>query len=331
MLRVSRMLLGGNLDLSALESAERSTFVVVDDALRQYSSFILRLVAATVIATAGIAADSATTVIGAMLVAPLMSPMLGTALAAAVGRPSDAVRTFLQTALGMLLVVAVAFAVAAIIPAGISMETNSQVTSRISPSLVDMTIAFAAGFVAALAAMRNDIPDAVPGVAISASIVPPLCVVGAGLFEGSYAAALGAFTLFLTNYVAIQAMGAIVFLLMGLGSKRLTAADERSRTMWYVLVAISVVALVVLLGGASMRVARAAERDRAVREVAVEWAGDSGYRISQMDIVGDDLFIEVSGSGGVPSARDLDDELDREGVEFGRVSVAVRFEETSEG
>lgn len=331
MLRVSRMLLGGNLDLSVLESAERSTFVVVDDALRQYSSFFLRLVAATVIATAGIAADSATTVIGAMLVAPLMSPMLGTALAAAVGRPSDAVRTFLQTALGMLLVVAVAFAVAAIIPAGISMETNSQVTSRISPSLVDMTIAFAAGFVAALAAMRNDIPDAVPGVAISASIVPPLCVVGAGLFEGSYAAALGAFTLFLTNYVAIQAMGAIVFLLMGLGSKRLTAADERSRTMWYVLVAISVVALVVLLGGASMRVARAAERDRAVREVAAEWAGDSGYRISQMDIVGDDLFIEVSGSGDAPSARDLDDELDREGVELGRVSVAVRFEETSEG
>lgn len=60
-------------------------------------------------------------------------------------------------------------------------------------------------------------------------------------------------------------------------------------------------------------------------------AGDSGYRISQMDIVGDDLFIEVSGSGDAPSARDLDDELDREGVEFGRVSVAVRFEETSEG
>ena len=60
-------------------------------------------------------------------------------------------------------------------------------------------------------------------------------------------------------------------------------------------------------------------------------AGDSGYRISQMDIVGDDLFIEVSGSGDAPSARDLDDELDREGVELGRVSVAVRFEETSEG
>lgn len=331
MMRVSRMLLGGDPDAAVLASAERSTFVELDDPLRQYSSFVLRLVAATVIATAGIAADSATTVIGAMLVAPLMSPMLGTALAAAVGRPADAVRTFLQTVLGMLLVVAVSLAVTAIIPADISMEANSQVVSRISPRLVDMVIAFAAGFVAALAAMRSDIPDAVPGVAISASIVPPLCVVGAGICEGAYAAALGAFTLFLTNYVAIQAMGAVVFLLMGLGSKRLSAADERSRTMWYVLVAVSVAALVALLGGASVRVARAAERDRAVRAVAADWADGSGYRISQLDIVGDDLFIEVSGSGGAPSAAALDDELDREGVEFDRVSVAVRLEETVEG
>lgn len=331
MMRVSRMLLGGDPDATVLASAERSTFVELDDPLRQYSSFVLRLVAATVIATAGIAADSATTVIGAMLVAPLMSPMLGTALAAAVGRPADAVRTFLQTVLGMLLVVAVSLAVTAIIPADISMEANSQVVSRISPRLVDMVIAFAAGFVAALAAMRSDIPDAVPGVAISASIVPPLCVVGAGICEGAYAAALGAFTLFLTNYVAIQAMGAVVFLLMGLGSKRLSAADERSRTMWYVLVAVSVAALVALLGGASVRVARAAERDRAVRAVAADWADGSGYRISQLDIVGDDLFIEVSGSGGAPSAAALDDELDREGVEFDRVSVAVRLEETVEG
>lgn len=268
MKRVSRVLLGGDLDLTVLESAERSTFVEVDDALRQYSSFALRLVAATVIATAGIAADSATTVIGAMLVAPLMSPMLGTALAAAVGRPADAVRTFLQTVAGMVLVVAVSIGVTAIVPADIVMDANAQVLSRTSPRLVDMVIAFAAGFVAALAAMRSDIPDAVPGVAISASIVPPLCVVGAGIYEGALTDALGAFTLFLANYVAIQATGAVVFLLMGLGSQRLSAEDERSRTMWYGLIVVSVIALVILLGGASVRVARAAERERAARAVA---------------------------------------------------------------
>lgn len=66
----------------------------------------------------------------------------------------------------------------ALIPVAADMETNSQVLCRVSPRLVDLVIALAAGFVAALASMRADIPDAVPGVAISASIVPPLCVVG---------------------------------------------------------------------------------------------------------------------------------------------------------
>lgn len=49
---VSRVLLGGRLEPDVLEGAERSTFVRVDDPLRQYSSFLLRLVAATVVATA---------------------------------------------------------------------------------------------------------------------------------------------------------------------------------------------------------------------------------------------------------------------------------------
>ena len=84
------------------------------------------------------------------------------------------------------------------------METNSQVLARVSPRLVDLIIALASGFVAALASVRSDIPDAVPGIAISASIVPPLCVVGAALYEGAPDAALGAFLLFITNYVAIH-------------------------------------------------------------------------------------------------------------------------------
>ncbi len=84
---ISRLLLGGELEADVLMGAERSTLMRVDDPLRQYSSFFMRLLAATVVATAGIASDSATTIIGAMLIAPLMSPMLGTALATAMGRP----------------------------------------------------------------------------------------------------------------------------------------------------------------------------------------------------------------------------------------------------
>jgi len=44
------------------------------------SAFWVLIVLATIIASAGIVADSTATVIGAMIVAPLMTPILGTAL-----------------------------------------------------------------------------------------------------------------------------------------------------------------------------------------------------------------------------------------------------------
>ena len=187
----AKILLGGTLEPDVVIAAERSGFVRVDEPLRQYSSFFIRLVTAAVIATAGVAADSATTIIGAMLVAPLMSPMLGTALAAALGRPLKTLQTFALTLGGMGVVILVAVGVTAIIPVAVDMSTNTQVLARTSPRLVDLIIALASGFVAALASVRRDIPDAVPGIAISASIVPPLCVTGAALLEGASAAAWG--------------------------------------------------------------------------------------------------------------------------------------------
>ncbi|WP_297037000.1 DUF389 domain-containing protein, partial [uncultured Enorma sp.] len=146
--RIRQVLLGGELDPEVLEQAERSTFVRIDEPLRQYSSFFMRLVVAAIIATAGVAADSATTIIGAMLVAPLMSPMLGTALAVAIGRPAKALRAFALTALGMGIAVVVAVGVTAIIPVDVDMSTNTQVLARTSPRLVDLIIALASGFVA---------------------------------------------------------------------------------------------------------------------------------------------------------------------------------------
>ena len=44
---ISKLLLGGELDRKVLLGAERSTLMLVDDPLRQYSSFFMRLLAAT--------------------------------------------------------------------------------------------------------------------------------------------------------------------------------------------------------------------------------------------------------------------------------------------
>ena len=320
---ISKVLLGGELDRDVLEGVERSTLMLVDDPLRQYSSFFLRLLAATVVATAGIAADSATTIIGAMLIAPLMSPMLGTALATALGRPGAALRCLGLTLLGMALVIGSSIGITALLPIAADMDTNSQVLSRITPRLVDLIIALAAGFMASLASMRRDIPDAVPGVAISASIVPPLCVVGAGLYEGAYQASLGALLLFVTNYVAIQVMGAIVFLLMGLGHQDFSTVGEQARRLWYAAVAIGALVIGGLLLSSSNGIIRAAERERQVQDVTSAWLADTDFRVTTLTIDEYDIYVQIAGSGTPPLLRKLADELDDAGVEFDDLSLST--------
>lgn len=324
---IRRLLLGGELDGEVLVRAERSTYMLVDDPLCQYSSFFLRLLAATVVATAGIASDSATTIIGAMLIAPLMSPMLGCALATAMGRPRAALRALALTAGGMALVVAVSVGLTAVIPVAADMETNAQILARVSPRLVDFLIALAAGFMAALASMRADIPDAVPGVAISASIVPPLCVVGAALYEGAPAAALGALTLFVTNFLAIQMMGGVVYLLMGLGARRHSEVGEQARQIWYAFVALAAAIMVGFLFTTSMGVVGQTQRERVVQDAAAAWLEGTGYRVEDLVVDEADVYVRIAGHGDVPRLEELSDALLGQDVDVASLSLSVLDEQ----
>ena len=326
----ARILLGGPLEPDVVIAAERAGFVRVDEPLRQYSSFFLRLATAAVIATAGVAADSATTIIGAMLVAPLMSPMLGTALAAALGRPLKTLQTFVLTLCGMGVVILVAVGVTAIIPVAVDMSTNTQVLARTSPRLVDLIIALASGFVAALASVRRDIPDAVPGIAISASIVPPLCVTGAALLEGASAAAWGSFLLFVTNYVAIQVAGAAVYLMAGLGRREFSVIEGRARELWYLGVALVALAVVGSLATTSFGIVRANDELRRAQEAASAWVEGTDYRIARFELEDGELRLEIAGAGRAPRAERLAHSLSRAGLELDELSVAVVAEERIE-
>src|SRR5215204_4991374 len=64
------------------------------------SRFWILIVLASIIAAAGIAADSTATVIGAMIVAPLMTPILGTMLSVALADRSNLIRSLLLVAGG---------------------------------------------------------------------------------------------------------------------------------------------------------------------------------------------------------------------------------------
>jgi hypothetical protein len=74
---------------------------------QRLSRFWILIVLASIIAAAGIAADSTATVIGAMIVAPLMIPILGTMLSVVLADRSNLIRSLLLLACGAITAIAI--------------------------------------------------------------------------------------------------------------------------------------------------------------------------------------------------------------------------------
>lgn len=304
----ARIFLGTSVSDESLDSARESTLVNVDDPKRAYSSFWWRLVLSAVIATGGIAVSSPAVVIGAMLIAPLMSPMLGTTLAVALGDVGAALRTLLVTVAGAAACIAVAIAVAAVIPVDIDTQSNTEILSRVSPRLADLVIALASGLMASIAVLRDDIPDALPGVAIAAAIVPPLCVVGCALYAGDLASAAGAMVLFLANYLAIQMSGFLFFLAVGVRRKHTELSEggvKGRRAAWLASVLVGIVLICIPLAITSFDAVQRNTDKATVRDVAAEWLEGSSYRIASIKVDDARIDLGIAGTGAEPSPEKL--------------------------
>ncbi|MGF1672905.1 MAG: DUF389 domain-containing protein [Rivularia sp. (in: cyanobacteria)] len=178
-------------------------------------SFYILLSLSGIIATLGLLANSAATIIGAMIVAPLMGPIIAIAYSMVAANQRLLKRSSFTLVKGVLLTVGISFLIAK----GVGIKTlGSEIAGRISPTLLDMGVALAAGAAGAYAKSRRSIADALPGVAIAVALVPPLSVVGIGLAINSQSVTIGSSLLFLANLTGIIFSGAIVFLSHGYGS-----------------------------------------------------------------------------------------------------------------
>lgn len=174
--------------------------------------FILLICMSTLIAAGGLIQNSPAVVIGAMLVAPLMTPLLGTGLSLVQGN----VVLFQST----LMTVLRGFVVAFLISFGVGLLTSPDITSEMmargTPRVLDIAVAMVGGIAAAYASGRPNLLSALPGVAIAASLVPPIATSGIAAWAGRMPLALGAALLFFTNIVAIVLGTAIAFRAVGI-------------------------------------------------------------------------------------------------------------------
>ncbi|MEK6230368.1 MAG: TIGR00341 family protein [Luteolibacter sp.] len=220
--------------LTLFPSLEREDRLILVENLTENSrwsmNFGVMLGCSVIIAGLGLLQDSVAVIIGAMLVAPMMTPLIGGGLALVHGNHKllgQALRAILMgTAMSLILGVLLRW----LTP---GQELTMQVSLRGSPNLLDLAIAFFAGVAAGYAVARPKLSGALPGVAISVALVPPLAASGIALGSGDWLVSMGAMLLFSTNMVAITLGSAMVFRLHGIATpeSRLGAKLTMKRIM----------------------------------------------------------------------------------------------------
>ncbi|WP_282697718.1 DUF389 domain-containing protein [Streptomyces sp. CC208A] len=306
----------GSVDAAAARRMTDSLFIEREWRSPSSSRFWVLLVLASVIASAGVIGDSTATVIGAMIVAPLMTPILGTALALVLADRTHVVRSALLVLGGAVAVVCIGMVLGWIVSPPDAFATNSQVASRISPRLIDLFAALATGTVGAFALVRTDISDALPGVAIAISLVPPLAVTGLLIAVHRYHDAGESALLFATNVAAIVATGTLVFLAYRVRDAAeqagLTVGAFHSRTVVAVAAVLLLIAVPLTIGTIAVVRDRTLAAD--ARPVADRWAAAGAWQIASVEARHGVILIDVLGLPPQPAPTALRAALDRAGM-----------------
>jgi uncharacterized hydrophobic protein (TIGR00271 family) len=181
---------------------------------KEAMSYWLQLVVSVGIATLGLVVGSTAVVIGAMLVAPLMIPIVALAMGLATGSPFLVLRSSGRILLSVGVTVGGAALITELLPFH---ELNAEIAALTTPTVLDLLTAAFCALAGVYASLRpgSDTATTAAGTSIGISLVPPLCASGYGLGTLAWSVAGGAALLFLTNLVAIVAVGCVAFVASG--------------------------------------------------------------------------------------------------------------------
>jgi uncharacterized hydrophobic protein (TIGR00271 family) len=191
------------------------------------AGYFYMVVVATVMATAGLLLNSPAAVIGSMCVAPFMAPSRAVCIGALFGNRRLFLGGVLKQFIGLLLIGVVVAAIVTVLldtyVPGITI--TDEILLRAMPTrkavVLSAIIAISAGAAASLALVAQpsvvetpwgQIIDAIIGVEIAISLVPPAAVIGIGLALGELDHSRNAFYLLLLNVLALNLIGSTAIL-----------------------------------------------------------------------------------------------------------------------
>lgn len=222
-------------------------------------AFLALTLAAGLIATLGLLANSSAVVIGAMLIAPWMLPLRAAAFGILQGRLALVGRALLTLLIGMAITVGLSVLLGAWVGLPIF---GSEVAARTQPNLLDLGVALVAGAIAAYASVSAKAISSLAGTAIAVALVPPVCAFGLLLSKAEWGDALGAALLFAANLLGILS-GALVTLAICLPELRVNLWRSRLGLVSLLLTAL----LLIPLSGSFVSLMAQARRTAALVEI----------------------------------------------------------------
>lgn len=187
------------------------------------SDFFLMLVLSTAIVVPGLLIGNTSVIIGGMVVAPMLAPILTLALGITLSDFKLIRRSAITIALSGLTVILISFLMS-LFKNGASL--NYEILSRAEVSLAYLLISIASGAAAAFALSKPNLSAALPGVAVSVALLPPLAVTGIGFSEANVTLITGSIALFAVNLIGMQFAALVVYSLMGLYPVRAQVVEK---------------------------------------------------------------------------------------------------------
>ena len=221
--------------------------------------FVVLTVAASLIATLGLLADSPAVVIGAMLIAPWILPLRSASFAIVEGRLPLVGRALLTLAVGVAITMALSAGLGWLARLPV---LGDEVLRRTTPNLLDLGIALVAGSIATYGRLRPEAVSSIAGTAIAVALVPPVCVLGLLLSIQQWGPARGAALLFAANLLGILS-GGLLTLVVSQASLRQQLWRSRIGLVSLLLTGL----LLIPLTGSFLSLVKQAQRRQALQQV----------------------------------------------------------------
>ena len=243
-----------------------------------------------IIVTLGLIVNSATVIIGGMLLAPLFWPVLAIAIATVRGYTKLFESGMFTLAKASVVILIVSFILGLFSP---FTSFGNEILLRTQPTIFELFIALAVGFVGAFVVVWPGLTSAIAGVAIAVALVPPLATVGIGLASKAWYVSGSALLLYLTNLFAVVLAAILFFMFADFEPPTTEIGQQRKKKrIVYTLVLVAFVAVMLtIVTGQTVHVGN--QRDVAQEVIASSLRDFLGIDVRDVSVRERRVTIEV--------------------------------------